>query len=164
MWLSIALVAQLVLLALAGRRKFPWRLGGSCRACSAADIWSFCRHLLRRSAEHDSHHAGYWPPGHDSWLHRPVAGRAVLPGDNEILNKAIENRKKTSDKLTPLEAPLAVQDRLVIIQAESLCCEVIGYQCEVRDADGKTQKVPVTPFLNQLRDVSRYLSHPGHAR
>ncbi len=66
-------------------------------------------------------------------------------GANEVLESAMRQRQIVSDQLTPLETAIPVRRQLIIIQAESLDFNVIGYQ-----ANG----CEVTPFLNRLWDKS----------
>jgi len=67
--------------------------------------------------------------------------------DGEILERAIEYRKLRFDRLTPHEADIPVHDKLVILQAESLDYNILGYKVNGQE---------VTPFLNRLRDMSMF--------
>lgn len=67
--------------------------------------------------------------------------------DDERLKRAIELRNVVYDNLRPQEANIPIHDRLVILQAESLDYNVLGY---------KVDGVEVTPFLNRLRDRSLF--------
>jgi hypothetical protein len=68
-------------------------------------------------------------------------------GDDQLLQRALEVRNRVYDSITPLEADIPIHDRLVIIQAESLDTNILGFR-----ADGQE----VTPFLNQLRSASMF--------
>ncbi len=70
--------------------------------------------------------------------------------DDRLIQQALERRDFKSDQLSPLEIPLQIEPRLVIIQAESLDQSVIGYR--VGGKDGQE----VTPFLNRLRGEAMY--------
>ncbi len=67
--------------------------------------------------------------------------------DKQVLQRALELRKITYDRLTPAEADIPVHNHLVILQAESLDYNILGF---------KVDGVEVTPFLNQLRDRSMF--------
>ncbi len=71
--------------------------------------------------------------------------------NDRLRKRVIERRDWKSDQLTPVEYPLPIQPRLVIIQVETLDQNVIGHR--IRQAGGT---VEVTPFLNRLRDESMY--------
>ena len=60
-----------------------------------------------------------------------------------LLAQALEAAKIKHDRLTPVEAPVPLDDKVVIIQVESLEFDVLGFEFEDR---------PVMPFL---RDLSR---------
>ena len=70
--------------------------------------------------------------------------------DDRLMQQALERREFKSDQLTPIEIPLQIEPRLVIIQAESLDQNVIGFR-----VGGKNGQ-EVTPFLNRLRDQAMY--------
>lgn len=77
-----------------------------------------------------------------TWL-----GECCYLGRHEVLAGAKRQRSIVLDRLTPIESPITVHRRLIIIQAESLDFNVLGYE-----ANGQ----PVTPFLNQLREQSLF--------
>ena len=60
-----------------------------------------------------------------------------------LLARALEAAKIKRDRLTPVEAPVPLDDKVVIIQVESLEFDVLGFELEDRS---------VMPFL---RDLSR---------
>ena len=66
--------------------------------------------------------------------------------DDEVLERALELREVQYDRLTPVEADIPIHKHLVILQAESLDYNVLGFK-----VDGDE----VTPFLNQLARCSR---------
>lgn len=68
-------------------------------------------------------------------------------GSHEVLAGAKRQREIVHDRLTGIETPISIRRQLVIIQAESLDFNVLGYE-----VDGQ----PVTPFLNCLRDRSLF--------
>ena len=70
--------------------------------------------------------------------------------DDRLMQQAIERRNFKSDQLTPIEIPLPLQPRLVVIQAESLDYNVIGYRV------GGKKGQEVTPFLNRLHDQAMF--------
>ena len=74
--------------------------------------------------------------------------------DGRLLANATERTKITSDKLTPVETPIHIHDKLAIIQFESLDYNVIDYKVNGRE---------VTPFLNSLKKRSLfYKAHCYH--
>jgi phosphoglycerol transferase MdoB-like AlkP superfamily enzyme len=76
-------------------------------------------------------------------------------GDDEILRRALEERRLATDRLTPVETAFEVGDKLVVIQAESLDYNVLGY---------KIHSQLVAPFLTGLRDKSLfYRFHALHS-
>ena len=84
------------------------------------------------------HIRGYLGPWFAEWYYL---------GHGQLLDEVLEQRRKVYDRVTPIEAEIPIHDRLVIIQAESLDTNILGFR-----ADG----VEVTPFLNQLRDKSMF--------
>jgi phosphoglycerol transferase MdoB-like AlkP superfamily enzyme len=66
-------------------------------------------------------------------------------GDGQLLDEMIKNRERIYNQLTPIEADIPIHERLVIVQAESLDTNILGY---------RVNGVEVTPFLNQLRRQS----------
>lgn len=77
----------------------------------------------------------------------PTAFDAALPYSDRLLARAIEAGRYTSDRLTPVEAPLAIGDKFIILQVESLDWGVID-----QDINGQ----PVAPFLRALRERSMF--------
>jgi hypothetical protein len=67
--------------------------------------------------------------------------------DENLLARAIEQRKVDYNRITPEESDIPIRDRIVIIQAESLDTNILDY---------KANGVEVTPFLNGLRKTSMY--------
>jgi len=67
--------------------------------------------------------------------------------DDKVLQRALHLRQVRYDRLTPVEADIPIQKHLVILQAESLDYNVLGF---------KVDDVEVTPFLNRLRDRSMF--------
>jgi hypothetical protein len=67
--------------------------------------------------------------------------------DDRVLARALELRDEPYDRLTPLEADLPLHKHLVILQAESLDTNILGYRVGGQE---------VTPFLNKLRAMSMY--------
>jgi phosphoglycerol transferase MdoB-like AlkP superfamily enzyme len=65
----------------------------------------------------------------------------------KLLAAAVERSRQQSDILTPVEAPITIRPRLVIVQAESLDYNTIGLTVNGRE---------VTPFLNRLRARSLF--------
>lgn len=68
-------------------------------------------------------------------------------GDEQVLDRALALRTVNYNRLTPIEADIPIHKRLVILQAESLDFNILGY---------KVDGAAVTPFLNRLRDVSMF--------
>ena len=77
-----------------------------------------------------------------TWL-----GECRYLGRHEVLAGAKRQREIVLDRLTPIESPITIHRRLIIIQAESLDFNVLGY---------KVNGQPVTPFLNRLREQSLF--------
>jgi hypothetical protein len=73
----------------------------------------------------------------------PWAAELYYLNNPRLLAGAIARVSYKSDQLTPIEYPIAIRDHLVIIQAESLDYNLIGFNFNGRE---------VTPFLNQLRN------------
>jgi hypothetical protein len=67
--------------------------------------------------------------------------------DNKVLEQAVDLRRVKYDRLAPLEADIPIHKHLVILQAESLDYNVLGY---------KVGDIAVTPFLNALRKQSMF--------
>jgi hypothetical protein len=68
-------------------------------------------------------------------------------GRREVLAGAKRQREIVHDRLTPIEASIPIPNRLIIIQAESLDFNVLGYEINGQE---------VTPFLNRLREQSLF--------
>jgi phosphoglycerol transferase MdoB-like AlkP superfamily enzyme len=67
--------------------------------------------------------------------------------DDRVLARALELRDEKHDRLTPLESEIPIHKHLVILQAESLDTNILGYRVAGQE---------VTPFLNKLRAMSMY--------
>ncbi len=67
--------------------------------------------------------------------------------NDELLRRTLARCQEVCDGISPVEAPIPVQSRLVIVQVESLDTNILDYR-----VDG----VEVTPFLNQLKNRSMY--------
>lgn len=65
----------------------------------------------------------------------------------KLLAAAVERSREQSDILTPVEVPVIIRPRLVIVQAESLDFNTLGLTVNGRE---------VTPFLNRLRARSLF--------
>ncbi len=83
---------------------------------------------------------GYLGPWFAEWYY-------LYRNNDQILAEAIERRDVVDDRLTPLEARIPVRKHLVILQAESLDFNIIGYRVKGKE---------VTPFLNRLREASMF--------
>lgn len=94
--------------------------------------------LTTRGVGRLGHVRGYLGPWFAEWYYLQ---------NEELLQRAVELRKRVYDRITPLEADIPIHRRLVIIQAESLDTNILGY---------KVDGVEVTPFLNHLRTVAMY--------
>lgn len=81
---------------------------------------------------------GYLGPWFAEWYYM---------SDSELLRRAIDRRQEVLDNITPLEAPIPIHKRLVLIQVESL---------DTNALDFKVDGVEVTPFLNELKNKSMY--------
>ena len=68
-------------------------------------------------------------------------------GRHEVLAGAMRQREIVHDRLSPVETPVSIHRRLIIVQAESLDFNVLDYEVAGQ---------PVTPFLNQLRKHSLF--------
>jgi phosphoglycerol transferase MdoB-like AlkP superfamily enzyme len=73
--------------------------------------------------------------------------RYLYLGREELERRLVEQRRDTSDKLTPAECTIPVHDRLVIVQAETLDFRVLGHRAAGQE---------VTPFLNALREEALF--------
>jgi hypothetical protein len=145
-----ALVAKLQLVTVAARPRFSfamkWGLVALCVAAycglmftiNQADPAKFSKLLNRRELAYYCASRGYALPWLMEWKYL---------GNRQTLQTALDDRKQSSDRLTPVESPLTVGDRLVIIQIESLGYDVIGARMNGHE---------VTPFLNQLKDQSYF--------
>lgn len=144
--LSAVLVAKLGLLATARRPRFSGRFSfgmgcvfamvfcGMHFAVNQLDPVKFPELLQRREVAYFCMSRGYTVPWLMEWMYL---------GNEEVLKSALADRMQSSDRLTPVEAPLSVGNRLVFIQVESMGFNVMGAV-----VNGKQ----VTPFLNQLKD------------
>ena len=103
-----------------------------------------------RSAGCDSNHSGrgsaggnprYLGPWFAEWYY-------LYRNNDQIFRRGDQaHRGVVSDRLTPLEAQIPVRKHLVILQAESLDFNIIGYHVKGKE---------VTPFLNRLREASMF--------
>ncbi len=84
------------------------------------------------------HIRGYLGPWFAEWYYL---------SDGQLLDEVLEQRRKIYDRITPIEADIPIHERLVIIQAESLDTNILGF---------RAAGVEVTPFLNKLRNESMY--------
>jgi hypothetical protein len=82
-----------------------------------------------------------------TWL-----GEIYYCGGRKVLDHAIHQREIVRDRLTPMEASIPIQDRLVVIQAESLDFNVFDFRAGDQE---------VTPFLNRLRQRSMFYRLAG---
>ena len=94
--------------------------------------------LTTRGVGRLGHIRGYLGPWFAEWYYLR---------DDELLQRALDNRDRVYDRITPLEADLSVHEQLVIIQAESLDTNIFGHQ---------VNGVEVTPFLNSLQEKSMF--------
>ncbi len=144
--LAAVVLAKLALLATARRPRFSRRfnLGMAC-ACVMAyfgllltinhlDPVKFSKLLNRRELAYFCASRGYALPWLMEWRYL---------GNQDVLQRALADRTQLSDRLTSVESPLAVGNRLVIIQVESLGFDVMGAVINGKE---------VAPFLNQLKD------------
>ena len=77
----------------------------------------------------------------------PAAFEASLPFGDRLLARALEAGRVQPNRLLPVETPLPVRDRVVMIQVESLDWGVLDFRVGGRE---------VTPFLNALRRRSLF--------
>ena len=81
--------------------------------------------------------AATWAPGSPS---------GTTCDTTSCCSEVLERRKKIYDRITPIEADIPIHKRLVIVQAESLDTNMLGY---------KVNGVAVTPFLESACAKSR---------
>jgi hypothetical protein len=67
--------------------------------------------------------------------------------DPVLLKNAISRAQTRSDVLTPIETPIPIHEKLVILQVESLDYNILDYRFNGRE---------VTPFLNRLKQQSLF--------
>ncbi len=77
----------------------------------------------------------------------PWLAEFYYSGSEELLKALAERAQLKSDQLTPVEFPLPMRKRLIVIQAESLDNSVLGFRVNGRE---------VAPFLSRLRDQALY--------
>lgn len=94
--------------------------------------------LTTRGVGRLGHIRGYLGPWFAEWYYLQ---------DDKLLERALELRKIDDNRISPLEGDIPMHRRLVIVQAESLDTNILGYQ---------VHGVLVAPFLTHLRDVSMY--------
>lgn len=142
----IALAINVTLLLMTRRWPLPsWRrrstVGGLAVAAYLSMFAGLCGFTDRPISsvktwftfENTASHYGYLPAWASQWWYL----------DSEsLLADALRVRDEATDRITPLEGPLAIPGGLVIIQAESLDDAVMG-----RVVDGE----PVTPFLSEMQ-------------
>lgn len=75
------------------------------------------------------------------------AGEAWYLPQDALLEQAVDAAEQKSDRLTPVETPVSLGNRVAIIQAESLDYQIVDFT-----VDGRR----VMPFLNRLRHESMY--------
>lgn len=142
------LAIKLALLVITRRsalpRKGAWVLG-TALACAYAALMVATNRVDPLEAIQTSHGVGrageirgYLGPWFAEWYYL---------GNQEVLKRVIELRQQKFDRLTPIEADVPIQKRLVIIQAESFDTNIIDY---------KVNGVEVTPFMNALKRKSMY--------
>lgn len=77
----------------------------------------------------------------------PWMAEAWYLRSDKLREHAIKRSRDVYDRIAPLEADIPLRKRIVMIQAESLDGNILGYHAG---------DVEVTPFLNHLRKVSMY--------
>lgn len=144
--LAIVLALQILLLRVAARQRFSLKdrlaLGG-CFTLAYAALFSVTLLLDPLSAAKQS--AGVARLGVIRGYVGPWFAELWYLNDERLLQSAVEQYRRRSAELTPIEASIPIHDRLVIIQVESLDYNILGYR-----ANG----IEVTPFLNSLREKS----------
>ncbi len=146
--LMLALALKLVALFFSNKASLPRKgawLGGALLTLAYASLFLFTtfvspldRIMATQGVGRLGAIRGYLGPWFAEWYYL---------SDGRLLDRAMERRRISYDRLTPVEADIPIHDRLVILQAESLDTNILGYR-----VDG----VEVTPFLNRLRDLSMY--------
>ncbi len=71
------------------------------------------------------------------------AGEAVYLNQDQLLQEAVAQRAHSTDRLSAIEAPLALRGDVVLLQVESLDWRILHHS---------VRGMPVTPFLNRLAD------------
>jgi hypothetical protein len=147
-WLLLALAIKLAALALSSRASLPRHCGRLVAAsvlCCYVALYSLANYYdplwyvqTTRGVGRLGHIRGYLGPWFAEWYYLR---------NEQLLNDALELRKTVYDQLTPIEADIPIRQRIVIVQAESLDTNIIGW---------KVRGVEVTPFLNRLRRASMY--------
>jgi hypothetical protein len=146
--LALALAAELTALFLARKASLPrncaW-LGGLVLSLAYVSLYLVANHLdpldaikTTRGVGRLGEIRGYLGPWFAEWYYL---------GDEQLLERALERRKISYNNLVPIEADIPIQKHLVILQAESLDFNILGF---------KVDGVEVTPFLNKLRDHSMF--------
>lgn len=144
--LALALVAKLVALGLSGQASPPRvRLTGALLATSFVSLFAIANYLDPLSAIQTTRGVGrlgeirgYLGPWYAEWYYLR---------HSDVMEAALMRRQIPYDRLTPIEASIPVEKHLVIMQAESLDANILGYRAEGQE---------VTPFLNRLRDVAMF--------
>ncbi len=147
-WLLLALAIQLAALWCSRKVALPRRCGwlaGGVLAMGYVGLYSvanYCDPLDTIKVTHGvgrlGEVRGYLGPWFAEWYYLR---------NKDILESALKRRKVVYDRLTPVEAAIPIHKHLVILQAESLDYNVLGFP-----VNGQA----VTPFLNSLRDASMF--------
>jgi phosphoglycerol transferase MdoB-like AlkP superfamily enzyme len=144
--LAIVLAVQILLLRAAAKQRFSSRdrlaLGG-CSTLAYAALFGVTLLLDPLSAAKQS--TGVARLGVIRGYVGPWFAELYYLNDERLLQNAVEQHRRRSSDLVPIEANIPIHDRLVIIQVESLDYNILGYR-----ANG----IEVTPFLNSLREQS----------
>lgn len=143
-----ALAIKLTALGLSRNASLPrpsaWLVGGLLLGCygvlyaGLVAVDPLHPILTTRGVGRLGHVRGYLGPWFAEWYYLR---------DDDLLARALAQRERDFDRITPEEADLPIHDRLVIVQAESLDANILDYQ-----VDGEE----VTPFLNSLRHKGMY--------
>ncbi len=146
--LVLALATQWVALYISRKASLPrncaWLAGGACAVAYAglyflANMYDPLYAIqTTRGVGRLGEIRGYLGPWFAEWYYLR---------DDKVLQRALQLREVKYDRLTPVEADIPVHKHLVILQAESLDYNVLGF---------KVDGVEVTPFLNKLRDQSMF--------
>jgi hypothetical protein len=146
--LVLALATEWIALYVSRKASLPrncaWLAGGTCALAYAglylAANWYDPLEAIQttRGVGRLGEIRGYLGPWFAEWYYLR---------DDKVLQRALQLRQVQYDRLTPIEADIPIHKHLVILQAESLDFNVLGF---------RVNGVEVTPFLNQLRDQSMF--------